>query len=164
MLRLKRSRAGHDALASLAHPPACPLEATPRKLGSAVSSAATAILQLPPHAHAAPNSNGRSSAVVRRQQLNMAPYNAVLEYRGVLHHMGRASTPHASPSQGRASTSHGSSRPPKAGGGGDSSLPVLAQHPRQKSPGAYEQAALQSVRTHYTCHPHTAPLASSHGC
>ena len=163
--RLKRSRAGRDALASPAH-----LD----RVSAGSSSSETWIscsfswlrrdLQLPPHAHAAPFSNGRSSAVVRRQQLNMAPYNAVLEYRGVLHHMGRASTPHASPSQGRASTSHGSSRPPKAGGGGDSSLPVLAQHPRQKSPGAYEQAALQSVRTHYTCHPHTAPLASSHGC
>ena len=110
----------------------------------------------PPHAHAAPFSNGRSSAVVRRQQLNMAPYNAVLEYRGVPHHMGRASTPHASPSQGRASTPHGSSRPPKAGGGGDSSLPVLAQHPRQKSPGAYEQAALQSVGTHHLPSTHSA--------
>ena len=84
-----------------------------------------------PHGHAM-QVGVRSSPVVRRQQLNMAPYNAVLEYRGVPHHTGRAPTP------------HGTARTPKAGGGGDSSLPILAQNPRQKSPGPYEQAALQS--------------------
>ena len=112
------------------------------------------------HGHA--SNGGRGSTVVRRQQLNMAPYNAVLEYRGVPHHTGRATTPihGSSPNQGRAPTPHGTSRPPKAGGGGDSSLPILAQNPRQKSPGPYEQAALHGA--YRTCQlPTQLPLA---GC
>ena len=114
------------------------------------------------HGHAVPFNGGRGSTVVRRQQLNMAPYNAVLEYRGVPHHTGRATTPihGSSPNQGRAPTPHGTSRPPKAGGGGDSSLPILAQNPRQKSPGPYEQAALHGA--YRTCQlPTQLPLA---GC
>jgi hypothetical protein len=111
-----------------------------------------------PHGYAVPFNGGRSSTVAshhpaRRQQLNMAPYNAVLEYRGAPHG--------SSPAQGRAPTPHGSSRPPKAGGGGDSSLPILAQNPRLKSPGPYEQ----SGGAHHTCQLPTqllspAPMAA----
>ena len=76
---------------------------------------------------------GAPSTVVRRRQLIAHPLQT-LEHPGVPHHIR-----------------------PKAGGGGDSSLPILSQNlPGPKSPGSYEQAALQIGARHMARSPGSA--------